>query len=314
LARSFRLSLALAAAALVLFIWIAQHVLAGEAFSFDAPLRNAIHTIAWPPLTALVRGVTMLGAPAFLFFLTCIAVWHLVSQRRRADAIRLTLAGMGSEAINEALKLLFHRDRPSPFFGLHAPDSYSFPSGHAIASACFYITLAVIFRRSRIAAASLALAIGFSRIYLGVHYPSDVIAGFAAAVVWLIAIGNFSPGNSVSVPMRTLSLCLLASATAAFAQENPFTGFNKAGWAHVKMVMLRSAEKMPEENYKFRPADSVRNFGQLIGHVADAQNMFCSAAMGEKNPSLKIEDTVTSMADLIAALKEAFGRCDKAYY
>ena len=81
----------------------------------------------------------------------------------------------------------------------------------------------------------------------------------------------------------------------------------------MKLWVLGSAEKMPEENYSFKPADTVRSFGQIIGHVADAQYLFCSIALGEKNPGLKIEQTKASKADLIAALKDAFAYCDKAY-
>jgi uncharacterized damage-inducible protein DinB len=77
--------------------------------------------------------------------------------------------------------------------------------------------------------------------------------------------------------------------------------------------MVASAEKMPEESYSFKPVDSVRSYGQLVGHLADAQYLFCSIALGEKNPGLKIEQTKTSKADLIAALKEAEAYCDKAY-
>src|SRR5205085_10337784 len=77
--------------------------------------------------------------------------------------------------------------------------------------------------------------------------------------------------------------------------------------------LLRSAEKMPEESYSFRPTWVVRSFGRIIGHVADAQYYFCSKALGEKNPAPNIEKTKTSKADLIAALKDAFAYCDRAY-
>jgi uncharacterized damage-inducible protein DinB len=70
---------------------------------------------------------------------------------------------------------------------------------------------------------------------------------------------------------------------------------------------------MPEENYSFKPTDSVRTFGQVLGHVADSQYAFCSRVLGEKNPTPKIEESKTSKADLIAALKGAFAYCDKAY-
>lgn len=112
----------------------------------------------------------------------------------------------------------------------------------------------------------------------------------------------------------TILLCLLA--LPAFSQqssENPFSASNKRGYERTKGILLRSAEKMPEENYSFKPVDSVRSYGQIVGHLADAQYLFCSSVSGEKNPDLKIEKTKTSKADLIAALKEGFAYCDKVY-
>ena len=97
------------------------------------------------------------------------------------------------------------------------------------------------------------------------------------------------------------------------AQPNPFSTFNKFAYARVKTILVSSAEKMPEENYNFKPTDAVRSYGQIVGHVADAQYMFCSVALGEKNPGLKIEQTKTTKADLVAALKDAVAYCDKAY-
>src|SRR6266403_694496 len=121
----------------------------------------------------------------------------------------------------------------------------------------------------------------------------------------------------VCLPM----VCLLVPAGATLAQEkpaapapgNPLSTWNKYAYAHVKGILVRSAQKMPEENYSFKPTDTVRSYGQIIGHVADAQYLFCSVALGEKNPGLDIEHTKTSKADLIAALNAAFAYCDKAY-
>jgi len=96
-------------------------------------------------------------------------------------------------------------------------------------------------------------------------------------------------------------------------QVNPLSTWNKLAYARVKSVLLKSAEKMPEENYGFKPVDTVRSYGQIMGHVADAQYIFCSLALGEKNPAPDIEHTKTSKADLIAALNTAFAYCDKAY-
>jgi uncharacterized damage-inducible protein DinB len=96
-------------------------------------------------------------------------------------------------------------------------------------------------------------------------------------------------------------------------KDNPFSAFNKRAYGRIKEILLRSAEKMPEENYSFKPADTVRSYGQIVGHVADAQYLFCSKALVEKSPDVNIEKTKTSKADLIAALKDGFAYCDKAY-
>ena len=111
-----------------------------------------------------------------------------------------------------------------------------------------------------------------------------------------------------------LLFCLLAPTLAAPQDNsNPLSTFNKTAYGAVKTILLRSVEKMPEENYNFKPIDTVRSYGQIIGHLADSQYMFCSIELGEKNPDLKIEQTKISKADLIAALKDAFAYCDKAY-
>ncbi|HJT90229.1 MAG TPA: phosphatase PAP2 family protein, partial [Bryobacteraceae bacterium] len=110
----------------------------------------------------------------------------------------LVICALGGQALDEILKLEFRRPRPEAFFGYPEPGSYSFPSGHSVASCCFYGVLAAILtarmrsgaRKAGVwtAAGFLVAAIGFSRIYLGVHYPTDVIAGYAAGVVWVAAV------------------------------------------------------------------------------------------------------------------------------
>jgi len=123
---------------------------------------------------------------------------------------------------------------------------------------------------------------------------------------------------------RILLICLLAQSAVALAQENPPTApgpsggnplsaHNKMVYGGVKKILLGSAEKMSEENYNFKPTDTVRSYGQILGHVADSQYAFCSVVLGEKNPAPKVEKTKTSKADLIAALNDAFAYCDKAY-
>ena len=113
-------------------------------------------------------------------------------QGRQDAAWRILIVMAGAEALDGILKIQFHRQRPEPFFGLLAPPSYSFPSGHALLSCCLYGALATVAgtrrRLTRCAAAVLILAIGASRVYLGVHYPSDVIAGYLVAIVWMAGV------------------------------------------------------------------------------------------------------------------------------
>lgn len=75
----------------------------------------------------------------------------------------------------------------------------------------------------------------------------------------------------------------------------------------------RAAEKMPEEEYGFKPDPAVRSFGQILGHIADADYLFCSIALGEKNPSPQVEKTKTTKSDLTSALHDAFAYCSRAY-
>jgi uncharacterized damage-inducible protein DinB len=94
---------------------------------------------------------------------------------------------------------------------------------------------------------------------------------------------------------------------------NPITASERGFYSFVSSAVVNAAQKMPEENYSFKPTPEVRTFGQLVGHVADASYSFCSQAIGEANPGKDIEKTKTSKADLVAALKEGVAYCNKAF-
>lgn len=95
--------------------------------------------------------------------------------------------------------------------------------------------------------------------------------------------------------------------------QNPLSTETKGLYDMVKVNIVKAAEKMPEANYSYKPTEAVRSFGQLIGHVADAQYLFCSAAKGETAPASAAEKSKTKKADLQAALAEAFAYCDAVY-
>jgi uncharacterized damage-inducible protein DinB len=115
-------------------------------------------------------------------------------------------------------------------------------------------------------------------------------------------------------------IILLLATSGAWAQTgagntpvtNPLVASSKVFYTNAKQDILRSADKMPEEKYAFKPTDSVRSFGQVLAHVADGQYEFCGAAAG-KSDSMNIEQTAKTKADIVAALKAAFAYCDAIY-
>lgn len=114
--------------------------------------------------------------------------------------------------------------------------------------------------------------------------------------------------------MRYLLLFFVASAAFAQGQDlkTPIS-YARAVQNQIKSLVQRSAEKMPDDQYSFKPTPQVRSFGEILGHIADAQYLFCSAVLGEKNPTPEVEKNKHTKAELSAALRDAFSYCDKAY-
>jgi uncharacterized damage-inducible protein DinB len=112
--------------------------------------------------------------------------------------------------------------------------------------------------------------------------------------------------------LSAFPLAAVAQAPAA-PPANPISASQNKMYTMLSGVVVAAAEKMPEENYSFKPTPDVRSFGQLVGHLADSQYYFCSLAAGETQSSGGAEKNKTSKADLIAALKEAVAYCSKAY-
>src|SRR5271154_623991 len=102
-------------------------------------------------------------------------------------------------------------------------------------------------------------------------------------------------------------------AAQAAPPANPITASERGFYSFVSTAVVGAAQKMPEENYSFKPTPDVRAFGQIVGHVADASYMFCSQAIGEANPAKDIEKTKTSKADLVAAIKGGVAYCNNAF-
>jgi undecaprenyl-diphosphatase len=205
-------SLLSAILSLVLFGWLAEEVFEGEFRHFDLHIRNFVHQFANPLLTKIMLGFTGLGSAAALAILFGIAIACFLIMKLRDPAVWLLIAMAGALILIVTLKLAFHRARPEPFFG-PIPDGYSFPSGHALGSFVFYGVIAGVLS-SRIGsqltriliwstASMLITAIGLSRIYLGVHYPTDVIAGYTAGAVWVSTLIFVDRVGLQRLPHRT---------------------------------------------------------------------------------------------------------------
>ena len=195
---SLLVGLATAIATLIFFGWIADEALEGDARWFDDATRAAVHQFATPMLTAIMRGFSFVGSTIALTVGTIFVLVRFAMRKWGHEAKLFAVTMIGAALLNITLKLAFKRPRPVPFFNLTAPETYSFPSGHSLTSAVFFGALAAILtariksKRVRVAiwivCTAMFLLIGLSRIYLGVHYTTDVIAGFAAALIWILVV------------------------------------------------------------------------------------------------------------------------------
>jgi undecaprenyl-diphosphatase len=192
------LGLMLSVGSLLLLLWLTGEVFEGDTAAFDDRIRMFVHGFSSPSLTSGMRATSFLGSTVFLVSLGLLAAVVFGYFRRRRELVIFVITMAGEIVLDLTMKAGFMRPRPEPFFEYGPPNSYSYPSGHALASFCFYgilawlITEGIERRTAKIAiwsAAVLLIAlIGFSRIYLGVHYPSDVIAGYLTALIWTFSV------------------------------------------------------------------------------------------------------------------------------
>lgn len=177
---------------------IAEGVRTQQTNALDDLATPFLHRFASPGLDSVMQAATFVGSNTVIFPLTVVAVSVLVWRRRPREAIFMVIVIAGCFALNGAMKVVFERPRPLAPWAKPLPD-YSFPSGHSMTSLAFLLTLALFVwaahgRTAGISAVALAvllaLAIGVSRIYLGFHYFTDVLAGFLAGLLWFLVVGG----------------------------------------------------------------------------------------------------------------------------
>ena len=171
---------------------LAEDLRAGEVFFFDAPLLQFVHTLArvgpdrfFVQISALGYGWGVVPADIGLVF-------TLAFRRRSSEGLFAGVAIVGSALLNLGAKQLFARDRPTLWESIAPESTFSFPSGHALGSMTLASVLVLLAWHTRwrwpvtVVASAFVLLVGLSRVYLGVHYPSDILAGWTAALVWTV--------------------------------------------------------------------------------------------------------------------------------
>ncbi|MFG1393745.1 phosphatase PAP2 family protein [Xanthobacter agilis] len=217
-------TLAFAACALYAFVKIADEVMDHETGSLDRGIllalrdpNNLSDPLGPPWFEEMMRDFTALGSTGVLTLLTVVVLLFLLMTRKRHAALLVALAVAGGTLLSQVMKWGF--DRPRPDLVPHGMAVYtqSFPSGHAMLSAIVYLTLGALLARTQArtrvkvfllcVAAALTVIVGVSRIYLGVHWPTDVLGGWMlgagwAALCWLLMLwlqgkGDVEPESSL---------------------------------------------------------------------------------------------------------------------
>ena len=198
------IALALFGLALFLFIHLASEVLEGDTMSYDRAILLALRVPGkpWEPigphwLLTAVTSFTALGSRTNLTLITALVAAYLFAAKRPAAATFVIGAVAGGALLSGLLKVSFERPRPQIVTHLVDVNSASFPSGHALNASVTFLTLGLLLAKTeqrrpvRIilisAATLLSILIGCSRVYLGVHWPSDVIAGWCVGSAWALA-------------------------------------------------------------------------------------------------------------------------------
>jgi undecaprenyl-diphosphatase len=186
---------------LLVFLFLAGEVAEGDTLAFDTRILQQLRSpddpskpIGPPWMAGALEDLTAIGGPTVLFLMILAVVGFLVLQTRYRTALFVAATAFSGELVNHAMKFAFNRPRPSIVPHLRDVFSSSFPSGHAMESAIVYLTLGAMLMRvaeRRVTklyilgmAMLLTFLVGVSRVYLGVHYPTDVIGGWIIGFVW----------------------------------------------------------------------------------------------------------------------------------
>ena len=175
-----------------IFTDLAENVWFRQGFAWDKPIIMAIYQLSSPVLDTVMRIVTQTGAVGAIAFTALLAIWFTRKQNN-LDAASIIISLAGAATLNTLIKIFLAHPRPGIFLPRVVGHSFSFPSGHVTASVAVYGFLAVLLWRRHqrgwaVLSGAWVLVVAFSRIYLGVHYPSDVLGALIFSSLWLMVV------------------------------------------------------------------------------------------------------------------------------
>ena len=193
---------------------LAEEVLDQESFFFDVPILLFMYTHATPVLDLMMIFFSLLGYRFGVIPIGLLVLLLFVRRRRWGDALFWGLAVGGAGVLNFAAKQSFERIRPNLWLSIAPETTYSFPSGHAMGSMALVAALVVLLWPTRwrwltlLVGSFFVLMVGLSRVYLGVHYPSDIVAGWTASLAWVVGVsvvlyGRLTKPTPRAEPMRS---------------------------------------------------------------------------------------------------------------
>jgi undecaprenyl-diphosphatase len=199
-----------------MFVALAGEVLEREPIRLDVWVLETIHAYANPTLDRLMIVITTFGSTLVIIAITLAIMGFLAWRGRWRQLVMFGLIAIGATGMNAILKQIFQRSRPSFWQALVVEKSYSFPSGNAMASSALVFAVIVILWRTKwrwpaiIAGGVYAGLVGLSRLYLGVHFPTDILAAWCVSLAWALIVYRYlQPGTGVSRSLEAVQQKLL---------------------------------------------------------------------------------------------------------
>ena len=198
-----RLSLRLGGATLALgtFVRITRELIEGDVSGMDSAILLAVAKKRTPWLTITAVDVTALGSITLVVLFSVFTLVVLLVLRDRMGALQLFTASVGAGILTLVAKNLIERTRPAEAQQLIVVSGFSYPSGHSVSTSALYLTIAIIAGRyvqhtgARaaifVAVSAVLIMIGASRVYLGVHYPTDIVSGISLGAAWALLLAGF---------------------------------------------------------------------------------------------------------------------------